>query len=290
MKNKMIPSGGALPESTAFSPEEQQVCEAKCLALLARRVGRYLAGDATSLPEHTAAALLRSLRYVVGQCGLSPHALAEADWNRLFEEGITRLQQKVEEGKRLYLLTLEHLPPIENQSLQETMASIADFWKQYDLRYFAAEIPCDIDYQLACPVPEATHGVDYILEYLRRIAVESDFLGRFSRERLAAFLSRQLPDYRELILNLYEPVASQAIGLTLAGEPVAGLCLSESGRGKIAAQFSLFRREEATERLTGAAAALSRQLGITAPEAKEYLSTVAQELSPRLLAALGRRK
>lgn len=290
MNELMQAADGKIEQQPPPTEEERLAIEKKCMALLARRAARYSMGDSTSLPEDTALRLLRSLRYVVGQCGLSPTALAAADWNTLYEQGLACLHTKLDQGRKLYLAAHATLPDVGNRSLKETMDEIADFFRRYDVRYFAAEIPCDIDYQLCCPVPEELCGIDYIILYLRRILIENDFLHRFSSQALIAFLEREMPEYRELILNLYEPVAAMAVGLTLAREPVEGLMLTQEGRQQIAQQFLQLQKAEADTELTKAAWALAGHLAITLPQGREYLISAARELRPRIMAALNRRE
>ena len=288
MRNELICPSAAAPEPAALTPAEEDALLAKRWALLSKRAQRYLLGDGTSLPESAAEALLRSMDYVVGQCNLSPRALVTADWDTLFPEGQERLRKKLERGKVLYLAAQNTLPAVENRSLRETLQSIGGFWRRYNPLYFAAEIPCDIDYQLCHPVPETLLGADYVDEYLRRILIENSFLGRFEGPCLSAFLQRSSPDYRELILNLYEPTAAEAIGLVLAEEKVQTLSLSNAGKRKIADEFLQLRHEEALAALRCAAVQLSSVLGMQKGEETGYLSHCAEELYPRIAAALGR--
>jgi hypothetical protein len=78
-------------------------------------------------------------------------------------------------------------------------------------------VPCDIDYQLCRPVPEDLLGVEYVNEYLRRVVLENDFLRRFPKEPVIKLLENYCPDYRGLLINLYEPVATNALGSRSSG-------------------------------------------------------------------------
>ena len=111
--------------------------EAQLLSLLAWQARLFTAGDSTSLPEETARSLLESVEY----------------------------------GKRLWLAACERLPPVENRSMQDTLRGIGTFFRRYDVRFFAHEIPCDIDYQLAIPVEPEQKGVDYVNRYLERLTL-----------------------------------------------------------------------------------------------------------------------
>lgn len=289
MNNAITPyQSDSLPEKMAqLPPEEQAMLEEKLYRLLAKRAHRFSLGENTSLPEETAEEMLRSIRYVLMQQNPTPLALANGNLDTIWNEGIACIEQKKKQAERLIAMAVETFPPLENRSLRETLQSISVFPKKYDYRYFAHQAPCDIDYQLCRPVPETLLGVDYINTYLRRIIIENDFLRRFSSEKLQEFFRRTNPEYEELILNLYEPVAAEAIGSILAGEPGEMLFLSPEGRQHIAEKFRLCHREEMRSALAEAAAHLARQLGLS-PTAAEYLHGAALDLSPRILAALHR--
>lgn len=51
-------------------------------------------------------------------------------------------------------------------------------------------------------------------EYLRHILLENELLGKFDVSPVLSLLKAACRDYRELLINLYEPVAANAIGLT----------------------------------------------------------------------------
>ena len=71
------------------------------------------------------------------------------------------------------------MPLIRNVALRDTLENIGEFFKRYDYRSMAHEIPCSIDYPLCHQVEESTPGIDYIEEYLSRLLIEIEFLGRF---------------------------------------------------------------------------------------------------------------
>ena len=62
-------------------------------------------------------------------------------------------------------------------------------------------------------MPETLRGVDYVNDWLRRLCLEQNFLDRFDPALVRAVLDRSCPDYRGLLINLYEPIAVNALGL-----------------------------------------------------------------------------
>ena len=89
----------------------------------------------------------------------------------------------------------------------DTLKSIGRSFDLYDPVLSAHVVPCDIDYQLALPVPDSLLGIDYVHEYLRRLSIENSLLVCIEPEALASLLDSWMPDWRDLVANLYEPVA-----------------------------------------------------------------------------------
>ena len=255
----------------------------KWLRLLKRQAERYTGGDSTSIPVETARELLESILYCLGAEG--EEDLPEGDLEGAFQAGLERIEKKLAWGRGLWEAVRSHMPPVESRSMEDTVSSIGTFWRRYDYRLFAHLVPCDIDYQLAVPVPEELKGVDYINAYLTRLAVENRFLLRFSGQREAALLGRWCPGYRELLVNLFEPVFAGALGLTLLGRDPEKLVLSARELEELKARFQNLPRRRMEELLKRGADRLSGQLQLDGAESRDYLRTCAYALAPRIIAA-----
>jgi hypothetical protein len=152
----------------------------------------------------------------------------------------------------------------------------------------AHEIPCSIDYPLCHPVPEDLVGVDYINEYLTRLLLEADFLGHFELDACVRVLERSSPDYVELLVNLYEPVAVNALGRALIGADPRPLSISDEERESIVRCLGPLGAS-AWERVLGeAASAVCDALGLRDADAEEYLRALVPELLPRIEVGLAR--
>ena len=97
----------------------------------------------------------------------------------------------------------------------DTLKSIGRSFDLYDPVLSAHVVPCDIDYQLALPVPDSLLGIDYVHEYLRRLSIENSLLVRIEPGALTSLLDSWMPDWRDLVANLYEPVAYALLKSTL---------------------------------------------------------------------------
>ena len=127
------------------------------------------------------------------------------------------LEKRTAQARRLWQAACTARPRIENRSLTDTLAGIGAFWRRYDRRFFAHEVPGDIDYQLCLPAPERLLGADYLISRLSRLLAESRFLSCFDQRAVVRVLEGSCPDYRGLHINLFEPVAVNALGRTLSG-------------------------------------------------------------------------
>ena len=272
-----------------LTARERQRLEAQLYRLLAQQVRAYTGGDSSSVPVEIAEALLQSALYCMGVCAGGDPAqgrrLLERGVDNAYAAGVQRLELKLAFGRTLWQRACDRLPPVENQSMLDTLASIGTFWKKYDCRYFAHEIPCDIDYQLALPVPEALCGVDYVNHYLDQLLAENDFLRHFSAEALIPVLNRHCPDYRGLLINLFEPVATNALGRTLLQLDPLPLSICPADCERLRALLDPLPLPELRQRLQDAALALVEQLSIRRERTAATLRDFAPQLAPRIASA-----
>ena len=112
----------------------------------------------------------------------------------------------------------------------DTLKSIGRSFDLYDPVLSAHVVPCDIDYQLALPVPDSLLGIDYVHEYLQRLSIENSLLVRIEPEALASLLDSWMPDWRDLVANLYEPVAYALLKSALMANAADVVCPDGSSR------------------------------------------------------------
>jgi hypothetical protein len=267
------------------APEDVAAFQERFLRLLERRTAIYTQGDSTSVPKHVAVDLFRSVCFVLGidpERPEVPERLLSIDLEEEFRRRLVDVERKAELAAALWQDVVATMPAIPSISLEDTLASIGNFPKSYDFRSMAHEIACDFDYPLCHPVPETLAGVDYINEYLRRLLIEADFLRRFERGVCIRVLERTSPEYVELLVNLYEPVATNAIGRALVGEDPRGLLIAEEGRDEVARRLGPLSAAGRGKALREAAGRACEALGVEDAGAREYLRELAAELLPRV--------
>jgi len=128
--------------------------------------------------------------------------------------------------------------------------------------------------------------VDYINEYRRRLLIEADLLQRFELGSCERVLASACPDYLGLLINLYEPIATNAIGLALIGEDPARLCVSDADRAEIARRLAPLGADRRSRVMHEAAIAACDSIGIDDAAATQYLFDLVPELMPRVSVGL----
>lgn len=246
--------------------------EEDLIPFLARHMALYTSGDHSSVPTAMAQELFTSIRFTLAQ---GPEG--GGDLEERFAAGLAVTRKNLDYGKRLWRAVCGSLPRINNLSRTDTLRSMGGFFRQYDCRFFAHQIPCDIDYQLSQPVPDELEGINYVNRYLTHLAVEHDILNRFDPGRAAALLKTVYGDYCGLLVNLYEPVATNALALAVVGGDVAGLSVSAEEREEFARL--LVGRPEVLKR---GAEKLSTLLDLRSVTARRYLARTAAGLLPRI--------
>lgn len=247
----------------------------------------YTSGESSSVPEHTAHRLFSSICFVLG---LDLDALDPREVRLLFDDGIeARFEQNIQELERQVVLVSDlwetaclTTPLLESIALKDTLESLKQVPLAYDYRYFAHEIPGDIDYPLCHPIPESVQGIRYVIEYLDRLIVENRFMQSFEIAWCRNLLKTVHPDYRELIINLFEPIATNAIGAALAGGDIHNPDITADMRGRIAERIEGRSKRAAMKMLQEASASVCHALNIEDTETIVYLEELASSLYPRL--------
>ena len=287
----LVPVDGRAEELA--SPEVAAAFQDRFMRLLEHRTALYTLGDSSSVPNHVASDILRSVCFVLGidpDDPEIPEELLSVDLEAEFRRRLATLERKVELTGELWKEAIASVPGVQNLSMEETLANIGNFPKAYDYRSMAHEIPVSIDYQLCHPVDGDAPGIDYINEYLTRLMIENDFIGRFEVRTCERLLSASCPDYYGLLINLYEPMAANAVGLALVGKDPQGLKVSDDDRSEIVRRLGPLGHAARERTLREAAAATCDALGISDEAAREYLADCAADLLPRIELGLPRQE
>ena len=168
----------------------------------------YCMGECASISAHEAHELAMSVAYALGISEASPNEAALVlDVDNpimLWREAVRALEVRTDDALALWHEVMSTMPPIRNVALRDTLASLGEMKKRYDVRFAAHEIPCDIDCQLSNPVDPSLMGIDYVKAWLTQLLTEACWIARFDVDSCITILKRVCPDYRGLHVNLYD--------------------------------------------------------------------------------------
>ena len=162
-------------------------------------------GASSPISEFEAVQLANSLCYVLGSSDLPPDSLKNALANDPFTFYVCQvkhLEVRVEALLVIWKRVCELMPPLRNVSLRDTLGSIGKIRALYEIRFRAHEVPCDIQYQLSCPVDDSLMGIYYLEAWISELLKEAIWIAQFTPGSCISVLERFCPDYRGLHVNL----------------------------------------------------------------------------------------
>ena len=265
-----------------YVPTPGEITEA-LYSLLSAQCKSFTGGQSSSLSVETVEALLSSICFSLS-CFANKYgqnALLKIPPEKALEGARDILKKRIQLCKTLYL-TLLRLPfQPDNVSYRDTVNGMENFFKKYDYYFFADQVPCDIDYQLCLPVSENLWGVEYLTEYIKRLICEGRFCGAFQRYEITALLANFGSRNDELLINVFTPVLSNALGRVLLGHDISTLEVTPDGIEKLFSMFAGLKYEEALPIVDKASKLLCSRVGFNGYNA-EYVTESARTLIPRI--------
>ena len=262
----------------------------RAFILLPTQVDSFTMGDSSSVSSEIAEELLKSIfftiRMAINANKSALNVLLSSDVRSIFRQGKAIVDSETEKGRQLLKAAMESAPTIQNISYRETLSGLAVFFEKYDSRFFAHEIPCSIDYQLCHNVSDKLLGIEYINEYLRLLLIENRFCALFEPSAMEAVLKSHSPQYKSLLINLYEPLAVNALGLALTGGEIRLLKIRAKDQAEITSLFRSLTKDDAANNLKASAEIVCHELEITDTEQRSYLEKTAEELYYRIASAI----
>lgn len=260
-------------QNQGFTEAEMSSIKCNMISLLGERTERYTMGESSSVPVEKAEELFKSICFTLGlvaaKQGIS--SLKTENMSSLLKAGWNIIESMVEEGQGLFKQVIETTVLTENISYNDTLQGIKKFFKRYEYHFFAHEIPGDIDYQLCMPIPEGLQGIQYINEYLHRLLLENRFCEHFGRNGILRLLQSYCSDYKGLLINIFEPVAMNAMGLAVINKNVIDLDISDYDRKRILTELDKWSNNEVVIQLNQVVDIICSQLEINEMQQRNYL-------------------
>lgn len=273
----------------SFTESERCCLQERLLSLLAARARYATQGDSASLSIEYAQALLDGIVYALQvhlRCHALPvHTLLSQPLPALYDDALCTLQALLERARALYLHACATAPVFANRALHDTLRGIEGFLGRYDYRLFPQDSHCTLDYPLCLPQDAALQGVERILAYLQAFCMENAFLQHFSTDALNKLLNAACPDAQNMIFNLYECAAAQAMGCVIAQGDLRTLTLDAAQRTTLQ-RLAILDLPALRTRMQAASQQCAAQLHLASPDEQLYLQRAADALCFRLHAAL----
>lgn len=197
----------------------------------------YTKDESSSVIVETAESILISIDYTVGiylkQFDTVEEMIEELEKNTIefmMKKGSKLIKLNVAYCRKLLDKVKMTKLNVHNFSYDDTIDyGIDKFFKTYDDFFCAQGGDSDIDYQLCIDIGDYL-GVEYIRYYLERLNIENQFCHNFKNENIIKLLYGYDKKSELLLLNIFELVLTNSIGLIICGKDITTLNITESDR------------------------------------------------------------
>ncbi|KNY29351.1 DUF6179 domain-containing protein [Pseudobacteroides cellulosolvens] len=181
----------------------------------------YTQGDSSSVTVETAQSLMMSIIYTIDfylknlpntdEC---LYAIKSTKLMAVYSKGKELIRIEIEKTKELFHLVQKNKISTDNIAYNDTIESLASFFKDYNPMFAAHDSVVSIDYPL-CIDRMDTCGIEYISSYLQKLYCENEFCRRFSKESIVYLLNGYSKENKELLINIFEIVLANSLGSVL---------------------------------------------------------------------------
>ena len=273
-----------------LNENHREIIVLKLWELLGKVTERYTMGDSSSVPEEVVEELLRSICFLLkrelGDLKTSVVLLENGDLEKILKFAWVNIEKDIAKGKKLLEAVIDSSIGVDNISYIDTIAEIGKGLKYYNYRFFAYQVNCSIDYQLSNALPENLQGIEYINEYLKRLLFENKFCSNFKKEDIIEVLKSYCSNYEELLINIFEPVLTNAIGLTLLNKDIYDLEISNIQAKVLLENFRGNNSDDLKAKIEKAVDHICLKLSIKDDFEIKYVKNTALNLVPRIEAAV----
>lgn len=253
-----------------LSESEFEKIQLNCLSLLAKQAEKYNGGDSSSMQIEKAQDLLASIVYTIG-LNLKTYenpddavsALKETSMETLFANGKKQIEKMVTTTKLIQSNIANHLVNTQNVFYRSTVIDgLNGFFKLYYPEFGAHKIHITADYPTYNGVSNLT-GIEFIRKYVENIYYENLFCSYFPEDNIHHLLCGLDENYQELIINIYEPILTAALGCMLVGKDIYKLELSVSDVSELKNIFGNKTKDEIEHILTSTLEKIKQEISIS---------------------------
>lgn len=255
------------------------------LPLITWLTDKYTSKESTSVPYETAQMLMEAVLYCMDQNREQYPLAAEGrkpTVRVLYERGYDIVLQKVYTAKELHEQIMVDFEDYGCINYRETVQQgMPAFFINYEPRFQPQNHLLTMDYPLIRGNPDMS-GVNLILEYLRGIGHEQQFLNCFPRSAVVNLLESIVPEYEELYLdNICQAVLLRAIECFIAECPVRNLTLDRSSADEIGLFFEDDNRMAAEAKVVRLIRIIMKQFQMDAGYFEKAAPDIAFRICPK---------
>jgi hypothetical protein len=277
-----------------LSDEDIENIQLQCIRLLANKSERYNDGKSSSIRVEAAESIMKSILYTIGlylkslpdfDCAVSE--LKTSVISEMYEKGRKLINIKLNTSRHIYRLAQKNRLETINYTYNATLndSGIGVFFEAYNPDYEAHEMPASIDYQLCNPVMDLV-GVEFIQKYLENLYLENEFCRHFTSEDIHHLLCGYDEGYKDLLINIFEHVLTEALGSSLANLSITKLDISEEEVRYLYSQLSMYDDNSIVLKINSAAEKVIGELDIDNPSLLNYIEKSLTKITSNIIHAV----
>jgi hypothetical protein len=226
------------------------------MEILKVKLKYYTKDESSSVMVETAESILKCIDYTVGiylktfkNIELIIEELSHTSLNDMLKLGEDLISKKILESKRLLYKINKNKLKVDNYSYNDTIDyGLALFFEKYDDFFAAHETQGSIDYPL-CIDNMNYVGIEYIYNYLKHLELESEFCSKFDISEITKLLSGYDRKSELLLINIFELILINSIGVISCGKDLNSLNISSMDREYIKNKLGKLSLEELKDEL-----------------------------------------
>ncbi len=261
--------------------------------LLAKQTEQYTGGESSSVKIETAQSLLASIFYTIGiylknfpDADRSIEVLKQSPLSELYRHGKKLLKSKFANAEQLLDAVRNNCLVTDHCAYNDTIRTgLPLFFSNYDIDFAAQDIPASIDYPLSNDQMDLA-GVEYIYNYLQILFWENQFCNKFPEGAIHSLLRGYHNHYRDLLINIFGLVLTNAVACVLADKKAAQLNIEPSERQYLYHTLIRIPKDNLTAVLRDASTKLCKELNISNRFLQKHISATASALPAGIKNAL----
>lgn len=226
------------------------------LEVLKVQLKYYTKDESSSVMVEVAESLMQCIDYTIGiylktfnNIELIIEELKNTSLFDMLKMGQDLIKKKTMESKKLLDYIHKNKLKVDNYSYNDTIDyGIPLFFKEYEDFFAAHETPGSIDYQLYMDNMNYI-GTEYISNYLEALSLENEFCYNFDICEINELLKGYDKKCEVLLINIFELVLSNSLGLIICGKSLKNLNINSIDREMIKNKLGNLSFEELQETL-----------------------------------------